>query len=536
MSNDARRVIYNTRERAESDDLNNTTDLLLRQAINNLAFTNAPDAFTGLNLYGVVAGLVVGSTGLSLTVVIDLGLAVKYDAPAADVYDSKYRLIEVTTPITVDVSSYVNGINPRWVVIEIEPGSAVESMSLRDIYNPATAMFVPQSVPKVRKSEPLVSITAGVAAPTPIMPAGTAGRIPLAYVYLGAGALAVNPDTIVGCRPLLTPRLGEAAANLTGGGFEVATDAISVVTASCGMQFRPALFPTVISLDSTVLSADLDAVGSNMWATGSAYPATTAPIYLYLMSAPYPAGYDANLVGREFVPADQAAVAAVIPSYHAGVTGGILAATTDAPDNLNAAIGTHVGLAVFGVNDPTWNGGPGVSAALQGRVAYVGSVAFKLSLGGLLAQRVDNRSRVRFKTTAAGDESVVQPTGGSTFNQLGNWGFLKPLTLPAPDRWAPLTAHAFEVTWRFSWVGTDPSYVWHLSVDETPSPFVTVVSDRMIAAGAGAPTTLIREGTNVHNTNASGACRWETTNAAAVGSTTLRVRVWGYEDAMLERT
>ena len=59
MSNDARRVIYNTRERAESDDLNNTTDLLLRQAINNLAFTNAPDAFTGLNLYGVVAGLVV---------------------------------------------------------------------------------------------------------------------------------------------------------------------------------------------------------------------------------------------------------------------------------------------------------------------------------------------------------------------------------------------------------------------------------------------------------------------------------------------
>lgn len=536
MSNDARRIVYNTRERAESDDLNNTTDLLLRQAINNLAFTNAPDAFTGLNLYGVVAGLVVGSTGVSLTVTVEAGLAVKYDSAAADVYDSKYRLIEVTTPVTVDVSSYVNGINPRWIVIEIEPGSAVEAMSLRDIYNPATAMFVPQSVPKVRKSEPLVSVTAGLAAATPVMPAGTPGKIPLAYVYLGAAALVVNPDTIVGCRPLLTPRLGEAAANLTGGGFEVATNGLSTVTASSSMQFRPALFPATISLDHTVVSANLAAGGSDMWGAGMVYPATTAPIYLFLMSAPYPAGYDSNLVGREFVPADQAAVAAVIPSYHAGVTGGILAASTSPPDNLDAAIGTHVGLAVFGVNDPTWNGGPGLSAVLQGRVAYVGSVAFQLSLAGLIAQRVHNRSRVRFLTTAAGDESVVQPTGGSTFNQLGNWGFSKPLTLPAPDRWAPLTAHAFEVTYRFSWVGTNPSFVWHLSVDETPSPFTTVVSDSLIAAGAGAPTTLIREGTNVHNTNASGACRWETTNAAGVGSTTLRARVWGYEDAMLERT
>jgi hypothetical protein len=536
MSNDARRIIYNTRERAESDDLNNTTDLLVRQDINNLAFTSAPDAFTALNLYGVVAGLVVGSTGLSLTVVVDIGLAVKYDAPAADVYDSKYRLIEVTTPITVDVSSYVNGVNPRWIVIEVEPGSAVEAMSLRDIYNPTTSMFVPQSVPKVRKSEPVVSVTAGLAAATPVMPAGTAGKIPLAYIYLGAGALAVNPDTIVGCRPLLTARLGEAAANLTGGGFEVATDGVSVVTASSSMQFRPALFPATVSLDHTVVSIDLAAVGSDAWGFGMLYPVTTAPIYMFLMAAPYPAGYDTNLAGREFVPADQVAVAAVIPSYTAGVTGGLLVASSDPPDNLDAAIGTHVGIAVFGVNDPTWNGGPGVSALLQGRVAYVGAVSFQIGLGGLVAQRVNNRSRVRFKTTAPGDEAVVQPSGGSTFNQLGNWAFTDPLTLPAPDRWAPLTAHAFEVSWRFSWVGTNPSYVWHLSVDETPSPFVTVVSDSMIAAGAGAPTTLIREGTNVHNTGTSGACRWETTNAAGVGSTTLRARVWGYEDAMLERT
>lgn len=540
MTNDARRVVWNTRERALSDDLDNATDLLIRQIINNLAYSAAPDALASLNLYGVINGLLVGSTGVSLTVQVDIGLAVKYDTVAAGVYDSRYRMIEVTTPVNVDVSALVDPANPRWVVIEIEPGNATESMALRDIFNPATGQFVPQAVPKVLKSEPVVTARAGVpAVTTPAMPPGVAGKIPLAYVYLPAAALAVNPDLIVRCRPLLTPRLGEQSANLTGGGWEVAADGDSVARASGGMQWRPAFFPTPISLDAVAFAAggyaDLALSGSDMWAAGHAYPVTTAPIYLFLMAAPYPAGYDANLVGREFVPADQAAVAAVIPSYHRGISGGILAACNDAPDNTSAPIGAQVGLAIFGVNDPTWGGGPGVNAVTQGRVAYVGAVSFVLGEGGLLSQRVENRSRIRFRTTAGGDETYNQSTGGTTFNQLGNFAFSLPFTLPAPDRWAPLTASTFMVAHQMVWVGTDPNYTWHLSVDETPNPYTTVVHDHLTASGAGAPVELTREGTSAFDTQ-GGAFRWEVTNSAGVGDVDLRIRVWGYEDAMLERT
>ena len=294
MSSDASTIVITSKERILSSKTNRGMDLVHRMLQEALRATLGSDT----DRTGVVHGLNVAVINGTMQCTVARGLALVYDA--TKVYpDSAWRWVEAETAITATASA-ADPANPRWDVVEIQAGTSATTTQ-RDIYDDNLDTFSSQSVTDERRSSPTVRVRSGTAAATPEFPAGATGWIPLAYLYIPAAAASINTTDVVHCRPLLRSGGagdvgGEAVRTITdldlrGGGVSATGGTVTVNR--CTGRFPGSRHRFVV--EGTVPP------GATRWDGGSA-PGADALAYFYAIKPPYPGGYDANLVDREFVP------------------------------------------------------------------------------------------------------------------------------------------------------------------------------------------------------------------------------------------
>lgn len=381
MASQIRRLLINTRERITSTDLNDAHALQHRALIEALGWV------AGESGMGVLGGLEISSAG-GLSVSVAAGLALQ-SGVAPTTYDSAIQWLELATAQVVDLSSYVDATNPRWVCVEIAAADAVELSTSRDVWQPASGTFVSASVDKVRGSDPVITVTAGAAAAVPIFPAGVAGRVPLGYAYLPAAAASITNSEIVGCRPVARPLSSltgtSSLVHARGGGVSVPADGLSIRFSQCYGQFGAYNVPFSIGTTSAT-TMTLAAGGMD----GAAFPGSDDVLYFYATSPPYPAGYDTSLVFREFVPGTPGAfTAAMFPNLvpTAGrIRNCIVVASTSEP-TVDSVSGFAQGGGSFSVTSAPWGSGS-VSAGLRTNSVYLGAAFFDFSASGLVNQSV----------------------------------------------------------------------------------------------------------------------------------------------------
>lgn len=446
MSSDIRRIVWNTRERALSTDLNDASALQHRALIEGLAAGEYGDT----QQLGVMRGLTVSVPGGSLSVSVAAGLAMRLGS-APTTYDSAIEWVELRSAQSVDLSSYVDGANPRWVCIEIANTDAVETSSSRDVWNPATGTFSSSSLDKVRGSAPAITVTAGTAAATPQLPAGVAGRIPLAYVYIPAGAATLTAGDVVHCRPIMKAgghrdTFRSSVRSVEGGGVSVASLGTTVALRQCTGVFDLHHVPFGVGVGSgSTTSLAVPAGGYD----GGSVPATDAPVYFYAIPAPYPAGYDASLAPREFRP--EASAATRFPALvTADLSGCLVVASTTAPNT-----GTLQGAPTagnFSITAAPW-GGSAVVARSRG--VYLGAASW--DLGTLQFQVQTDRGGGRVLLTGEKPSLDLRPGGTLLVAPLAVnlWG-----VAGTDAALLPATAHEVEANMRVQGAGTHQTFTY----------------------------------------------------------------------------
>ena len=293
-----RHVVFNTLERVLSSDF--TIDVSLQHAALLALGTAVLQGDSGV--YGVISGLTVSASGADLRVTVAPGLAVRLGT-AATAYDSDVAWIQLTAAESIDLTSYVDGGNPRWVAIHVAEGLTAEAQEVREFFNTATAAVTASLADVRRTPDPVFTVSAGTAAATPVFPAGTSGVIPLAYVYLTAGALTINATDIVMCRPMLRsdgaePWISDGSQDVWGGGVEIMTAGLDVVLRNAGGRFSGSRVNWSIGAADGTTAYTVTAQGTD----GAALPVADDILYFYACPAPYPSGYDTELAPREHRP------------------------------------------------------------------------------------------------------------------------------------------------------------------------------------------------------------------------------------------
>ena len=296
----------NTRERALSSDWNRQVELGNRGIVESLSAAASASARES-GIFG--DGFLVTPLNGTMKSAIAPGLALYYDStkvfPLSTMVWCESREVREVTHAAADPGL------PRWDVIEMRPGSAVASTQPRDQFDPLTGTFTVVNMVKEVKSYPEFQIRSGTASASPGVPAGVAGWIPLAYVLIPAGAVAVDNTKIVYCRLILSsrgivregwttsPLNSVYATNVTGGGISFAGGDIDnglVVNTLSGRfgQTAKGQYHHNFRVSKTV-SVKITAM---TW-DGGVLPAADTLAYFYAIPPPYPAGYDASLAGRE---------------------------------------------------------------------------------------------------------------------------------------------------------------------------------------------------------------------------------------------
>lgn len=374
MASNIRRLVWNTRERLTSTDLNDFSALHHRALIEGLRAILTQDN----TQYGVIRGFVVTSGGASLSVSVSPGLALT-SGTAPTTYDSNTEWVELSEAVEVNLSSLVDATNPRWVIIEIaDPDSeSTELSSSRDVWVPASGTATSQSLTKVRGSEPTLNVRAGTAAVTPYFPAGTAGSIPLAYVYIPAATATIGATDVVLCRPMIVAGTANEPAVASGGGVQIpANSGALTLRAASG---RMAGYSNCWSVPGALGNLAVVAAGCD----GAALPIADDILYLYAIPAPYPAGHDATLAPREFRPGTTAATrfSSLVP---AGVENCVVVASTKEPTT-TSTVGAPSTLSTFSVTAAPFSSSAVTCSTALG--AYLGALAWDLSVSGVLNQR-----------------------------------------------------------------------------------------------------------------------------------------------------
>lgn len=359
MADQLLRIIYNTRERALSTDLNDTTNLIHR------GLMQALKAVLG-ERSGVVEGFETTIVGVGLDVTVSPGIAL-LNTGGSTADDSDFTWIELDTADTVTLPA-ADGANPRWDVIEIEENDAVVLSTPRDIFDPSTGTFTPQAVTKRRGSSPTISVRSGTPAATPLLPAGIAGRIPLAYIRVPAAAANLVTTDFVRCRPLVGSE--DVRGEVQGGGISVAAAGLAVSVHEARGKFPGRAHSwripggLAITLAATII-------------VGAALPGADDIVHFYAVPAPYPTGYDSHLAGREFVPGST--VLALFPCAAAGIEGAVVIASTSDPDAATLQGAPAAGGSIT-------CGSFGTIAIDDDSAAYLGSTFFRFATTDLIYQ------------------------------------------------------------------------------------------------------------------------------------------------------
>jgi hypothetical protein len=383
---DATHYDFQLRQRLTSTALNVQTAWASRLAPEVLRALVAADAAT---VSGVLDGLLVTTQAGTLNIQIGGGLALLYDATQA-APASKHRWIEVApgSPITATHDAGDVG-NPRWDVVEIAPGNVDGAGEVLDFYNPNTGAFVPAVSAPLKVCTPTVTIRKGTAAANPTFPAGLAGRIPLAYVYVPTGAASILSTDILYCRPKVRPmteEVGPGAYSATdgigrtqrvqGGGLTVAaagtsgtiTNTLSGYFSRSGQRF---IVPAGTGVRLSANNCD------------GGLPVANATLYFYAVppSAVYPTGYGVEMAEREFIIPTASRIAT--GGYASGQYHCFVVASTKQPDVTQR--GNPLTTSTFEITHPTI----GTISIDTDKAVYIGCAYYNFAALQILAQVTD---------------------------------------------------------------------------------------------------------------------------------------------------
>jgi hypothetical protein len=413
-----RHQLTNAQERIESTDQNVITALHHAALLALGAAVLQGDAA----YYGVVQGGIVSASGASLAIAVSPILALRLGT-AATSYDSAISWIQTTAVQSVDLTAYVDGANPRWLAIEVTDGYTADAQELRQFWNPATQAAYASLVDKVRTPTPVLSVRAGTAAAAPVFPAGGAGVIPLAYVYLAAGALVVQATDVVMCRPMLRGDVGgdqgASGRDVWGGGVSVATAGVATSLRNAGGRFANHRTRWGIQATDGTTAFTLGAPSCD----GAALPVADDVLYFYACPAPYPSGYDSNLAPREHRPGATALThyqgMAVADVYNAVIVASSVEPQADSPQGSPTA------------GNFTMTCAPFAAAATIDRTAavYLGAGFYDFGTG-FLAQAVLPGGETRWTqsaTTSLPTEANVRNSNSTGPNTGDSW-LANPLT------------------------------------------------------------------------------------------------------------
>lgn len=367
----------------------------LRQRLTSTAFNTAM-AYLGrhgvemvrhmllnlLDLSGVVNGLLVTVAGGDMTFSVSDGLAFYYDNTVPDT-DSRYRVISVESTAPLQGELDPGDVQPRWDIVEIAPGFVDGAAQNLDFYDPSTGAFTNSPASPLKVSAPSMTVRKGTPAALPKLPAGTAGVIPLAYIYVPAGAVSLSATQVLYCRPILRPEpfanspslAGAAQTRVRGGGWNIAADGFAG-TCPGGMtgHFVGHGSPFQIAPGTAVTLA-----ATSNW-EGGGIPVADTHVHMYAAPAPYPAGHDANLAGRELQCSD---ASLLWGGYASGMLGCIVVGSSVAPTydaNGNPTGGGNFSMVAHNL----W----GTISIPRNKMLYLGSAYFVAAIPGLAAQRV----------------------------------------------------------------------------------------------------------------------------------------------------
>lgn len=511
MSSHIRRQIFSTRQRLLSTDANDLQAHIHRALIESLEAAESGDTLRT----GVLRGMLVSPITSTLTVSVSAGIALRAGGSGSG-NDSSVDWLEIRSAETVDLTAHVDGANPRWICIEVEPNDAVETQQLKDVFDPATGTFSSQSLPLVQGSEPTIHVTAGTAAASPAFPAGTSGRIPLGYVYLPAGATEIDTGDFIRCRPLL---LKPEPDSVQGGGVSVASAGTDVEL----HEARATLDGLAMSLTAV---SGLDVSDSNLYTNGESYPGGPGSeiVYLYAAQPPYPAGYTL-LAPREFRAGGNIYSAGRVPSLPSAMNGTLsgcmVFASTTAPSVVAGEPYDPFGDALAGrtVNDGAWGGGT------IPRSLYLGAVLFD---GTDLVRQDYSAGEVGFRPSSLSIIPDESETLGIPSSNSGGGNFRLADTLSAAgDQLIPSSArHARLLVAQTCGVGGDGDCDYTVTVGPPGA------INELVWQGRGSGLAARSAAVWIHSDD--GSFDWShEVFAGSANTSSITISTIGYRDAIL---
>lgn len=403
------RLKFNTRERLISSDLNLDTQLVHRAIQEAVAYmlsgtTRESGVFGDSYLVTPMVGTMKCAIGPGLGVMVDTTQAY----PESQSVWMESRAVR-------EVTHDPGGAGSRYDVIEVRPATQVSINVPRDQFDPLTGTFSAVSVDKQVESYPEFRIVKGAEALTPNLPAGSAGWMPLAYIFVPVGAVALDPQDVIYCRPLLAPKQVQESGwsspsqdvyptDVKGGGLTApGAGVVATLNTSVSGRFRNHNFKfNVAALSSFTLSP--------LTHDGGVLPAAGTNLYFYAVPAPYPAGYDASVAPREFwspkqVYANQGGFEN--PTRQNGCI--VVTSATKVPSSTHPS-GAPSG-AAMSISHPFFSAG--ASSIDMSNVVYLGSVYYDQPTAQFVAQRASGANIGANRKTGADIEPsfpIAAPT------------------------------------------------------------------------------------------------------------------------------
>ena len=380
----------NTRERVLSSDWNRQVELGSRATVEALS-ASASGAAKETGVFGETAFIVTPLNG-TMKSAIAPGLALFYDdtkvyPESQMVWCESREVREVTHPVADALA--------RWDVVEMRPGTLVSSTQPRDQFDPLTGTFTVVNVTKEVKSYPEFQVRSGTPAASPAVPAGEAGWIPLAYVQVLGNAVTVDQTKIVHCRPILGSRQvgregwttsvlsGAYARDVKGGGIDFAGGAINNGFLSNTMS---GCFGGKYRHNFRLTKTCPVKIGVMNW-DGGGLPGADTVVYFYAIPAPYPAGYDASLAGRElWTPLIDNLYGANGGFFDVNLQSGCLIVASTSPPDLKDPAGASTGTGQF---QHEFFADAGFTDSVRTTWVYIGAAFYADATTELVLQCVD---------------------------------------------------------------------------------------------------------------------------------------------------
>lgn len=207
-----KQVLFNTLEQLLSTDLNRIGNLAGKAAQDPLVgLTAGPDgAIESVTRRGCLA-----SVGAGLSVDVAEGEVMAFNAGAS----ADASLYSVGVVEAQNVAFGAADPNPRIDVVYATIAAVDSDSTVRNVLVLPARTVSPTAIDKTRQGEATLSVAAGTASPTPVVPAVPAGAIPLWAVYIPASAAGLLDDHLLDYRRYWTGSFDafDMNARVTGG-------------------------------------------------------------------------------------------------------------------------------------------------------------------------------------------------------------------------------------------------------------------------------------------------------------------------------